>query len=46
MEPELSLTLLQKQATCYYTKQSCVAAAKNGGIFGYHKFENKTWCNQ
>jgi hypothetical protein len=32
MEPEVSLPLLQKPATCHYIKQSCVAAAKSGAF--------------
>jgi len=31
MEPEVSLPLLQKPATCHYIKQCCVAVAKNWG---------------
>jgi len=32
MESEVSFPLLQKQATCHYNQQSCVAATKNGAF--------------
>jgi hypothetical protein len=40
------LLLLQKPATRHYTKQICVVAAKNWGIFDFHNCENKIWYNQ